>query len=480
MIDDATLLRRYAEENSEEAFAELVQRHLALVYAVALRKVGGDAALAQDVAQSVFTDLARKASMLAQREVLTGWLFTSTHYAAAKAVRAAQRRRRREQESQLMHELTSDSSAAIDWERLRPTLDDLIGELDQRDREAVLLRFFSGCDFAEVGARLRLSPDGARTRVNRALEKLQAALVRRGVTSTSAALGLALANQVGVAAPAGLATSVTSAALAGALAGQGAMGTLFFMSINKLAIGVVSAVALAGIVATWHEYRSNGQLQAELARARGETGALRTAQQAEAATATAAEMRLRDELAATQQRLAEAKRVGTAQAAANATGKLPPGMVPIGKFADGDRSSPGAAIGSLMWAASVGDVDALSAAIALDQGAREKAEAVLAGLPEPARAQYGTPEKLVALLLAADAPALRALQVVGANAQTGADDQEQMDARVLTTDGETKTIGFHFRRYADGWHAFLPGDFIAKVLLPKLTGESPAMPGGKK
>src|SRR5262245_61387826 len=129
MIEDAELLRRYAEERSETAFAELVRRHLGLVYGVALRKVGGDAHLAQDVTQGVFTDLARKAVALAQRTVLTGWLFTSTHYAAAKAVRSAQRRRNHEQEAQLMHELTSESVPPVEWERLRPVLDDLIGEL---------------------------------------------------------------------------------------------------------------------------------------------------------------------------------------------------------------------------------------------------------------------------------------------------------------------------------------------------------------
>src|SRR3954470_17071911 len=80
MVDDRELLRRYARHQAEEAFAELVQRHLPLVYSAALRQVGGDRHMAQDVTQSVFSDLARKAASLAQHELLTGWLYTSTRF----------------------------------------------------------------------------------------------------------------------------------------------------------------------------------------------------------------------------------------------------------------------------------------------------------------------------------------------------------------------------------------------------------------
>src|SRR4051812_17198433 len=87
-VDDVELLRRYAETKSQEAFAELVRRHLGLVYHAALRQVGGDVHRAQDVAQTVFADLARKADAVARRSVPVGWLYTSTRYAAAMAVRA--------------------------------------------------------------------------------------------------------------------------------------------------------------------------------------------------------------------------------------------------------------------------------------------------------------------------------------------------------------------------------------------------------
>ncbi len=141
MSEDAELLRRYAEDRSEEAFAELVRRHLNLVYFAALRQVGGDAHRAKDVTQVVFTDLARKAAALSRHAVLTGWLYTSTHYAAAKAVRTEQRRQTHEQEAQTMNEILQDATPATDWDRLRPVLDDVMLQLNEPDREAVLLRF---------------------------------------------------------------------------------------------------------------------------------------------------------------------------------------------------------------------------------------------------------------------------------------------------------------------------------------------------
>src|SRR5215212_4680683 len=111
MRSDGELLHRYAEGRSEEAFAELVHRHLNLVYSAALRQLHGNTALAEDVMQSVFTDLARKATPLSTRPNLMGWLYTSTHFAATKALRAEQRRYQREQEVQIMHDLHQASDS---------------------------------------------------------------------------------------------------------------------------------------------------------------------------------------------------------------------------------------------------------------------------------------------------------------------------------------------------------------------------------
>src|SRR5665213_2223406 len=184
MTPDPELLARFARTNSEDAFAELVKRHVNLVFSAALRQVNGDEHLAKDVAQTVFTDLARKADSLARRESLTGWLYTSAHFAAAKIVRTENRRRDREEK--FMREPTSKTAPEADWEKLRPTLDDAMHELKETDREAVLLRYFENRSFAEVGAKLGLNENAARMRVERALEKLHAHLTKRGVTTAAA------------------------------------------------------------------------------------------------------------------------------------------------------------------------------------------------------------------------------------------------------------------------------------------------------
>ena len=129
MMDDPQLLRSYAVERSEPAFAELVQRHVNLVYSTALRQANGDAHLAQDATQLVFTDLARKAASLSGRAVLSGWLFTSTRYAVARLIRGEQRRRTREQEAHHMDAIQGGAPAHVDWERLRPVLNDALAEL---------------------------------------------------------------------------------------------------------------------------------------------------------------------------------------------------------------------------------------------------------------------------------------------------------------------------------------------------------------
>ncbi|MGC4073737.1 MAG: TonB family protein [Nibricoccus sp.] len=274
MCDDAELLRCYAAERSEEAFAELVRRHIGLVYQAAARQLGGDTHLAQDVAQAVFTDLARKAGSLQGHRVLAGWLYTSTRYAAAQVVRAEQRRRKREAEAHRMNEIFSEKEGggAPEWERLRPVIDEALHGLAERDREAVLLRFFEGRPFAEIGRALTISEDGARMRVDRALEKLRGALLKRGVASTTAALGMILANPALATAPVGMASQIAGAALTGTAAAGGVGVVVTFMGMTKLQIGLAGVIVAGGAAGLWVQQQADAALRAE--RARLEQGAL--------------------------------------------------------------------------------------------------------------------------------------------------------------------------------------------------------------
>jgi RNA polymerase sigma factor (sigma-70 family) len=310
MPSDPELLRCYAEDQSEAAFAELVRRHLDLVYFAALRQVGGDAHTAADVTQSVFTDLARKAAPLWRRPVLASWLYTSTRFAAAKARRAAERRRHYEQEAETMNVLLRDGDAPADWERVRPWIDDAVHGLNEREREALLLRFFEGRGFGDVGRTLNVSEDAARMRVERALEKLRTLLARRGVTSSATALTAALAHQAALAAPAGMAASVTSGALAGATTtgAATALGVLHFMSTTKIITTAASIVALVAIGVALRETRQAQAATAALAMATHEQDAMRRREaEAEARTRVSEE-----NLAAAQKQLDAQRSTATA------------------------------------------------------------------------------------------------------------------------------------------------------------------------
>jgi RNA polymerase sigma factor (sigma-70 family) len=247
MTPDRELLQRYHETDSEEAFAELVRRYLDLVYTAALRQVNGDAHLAQDVAQTVFSDLARKAVMLARREILSGWLYTATYFAAAKAVRTERRRFAREQEAEAMHELFQTAAPDVDWDKLRSVLDDVMHELNEADRDVILMRYFENRPLADIGERLGLREDTARKRVDRALEKLRIFLLKRGITTAGALATMLSANAVEVA-PSGLAATLTKASLIGSAAGTGTTVTLLkLITMTKLQASLITAVIVAGV-----------------------------------------------------------------------------------------------------------------------------------------------------------------------------------------------------------------------------------------
>src|SRR5207302_5716774 len=147
MNEDSELLRRYAEHRDEAAFERLVQRHVNLVFSAALRQTGGDEETAEDVTQTVFADLARKAGLLARRGGIPGWLYTGTRFAAAKMRRAEQRRKTREHGVTDMNATSGGETTSSSWQELAPALDEAMHDLKAHDREALLLRYFQSRDF---------------------------------------------------------------------------------------------------------------------------------------------------------------------------------------------------------------------------------------------------------------------------------------------------------------------------------------------
>jgi RNA polymerase sigma factor (sigma-70 family) len=245
---DIQLLRDYAERGSDAAFHDLVTRHTDFVYSAALRLVDSSD-LACDVAQSVFTDLARKARPLAERMPgegsLAGWLHRSTRYAALNLLRDT--RRRLANERQAMEQLLANSESSPDWERIRPALDEALDSLCDEDREALLLRYFKNHDFRAVGFALNVSDDAAQKRASRAVERLREFFAKRGVTVGASGLVVVISTNAVQAAPIGLAVTISTASTL--------PGTTFATSTLTKGILLMTLtkqkVAIAAIIALW-------------------------------------------------------------------------------------------------------------------------------------------------------------------------------------------------------------------------------------
>jgi RNA polymerase sigma factor (sigma-70 family) len=418
MLDDPELLRRYAEYKSEEAFAILVQRYLNLVYTAALRQVSGDTHLAQDIAQSVFQALATKAGSLAQHRALSGWLYTSTHFAAAKVLRDESRRRARERHASVMNDISDDSAGETNWNQIQPVLDAAMHELNEGDREAVLLRYFEGRPLGEVGARIGVSENTARMRVERALEKLRALLAKRGITSTAAALAASLTAQSISAAPASVAASITGSVLATTASGfTTATSIAKIMTLSKLQIGAI-AVVIAGITTPLVlQHRANARLRAENSTLRQQIDDL--APQAPTILAAPIDtdqlekeraelVRLRGEVAALRrstQDLAQARAEisqlqSRLRSATSAEIKLAEGLVPALSWSNAGFNTPAAAYETMHWAKNYGQIQTLAAAFVLDDAGKAKAEALFANIPESLRGKFRSPEEMIAGLMA--------------------------------------------------------------------------------
>ncbi len=275
--DSSELIRAYAARGDQAAFCALVDRHLPLVFSTALRQVGGNSTLAEEVAQDVFIALARKSRTLVERPTLTPWLFSATRLSAINKLRREQRRLEREQKAYVMQQI-EPGSETIDWQSLRPVIDDLLSQLPSRDQETLFMRFFEDRTFAQIGARLQITEDGARLRTSRAIDKINSLLARRGIQSTAAMLGSVLSTQQACAIPAGLAASTASAVLSASAAATGGAVTTHFllstMNASPVVIGSLVALAVVGLGSAWHQTSENRRTTALIANLREERTAL--------------------------------------------------------------------------------------------------------------------------------------------------------------------------------------------------------------
>ncbi len=239
------LVREYVRLNSEAAFAEVVQRHINLVYSAAIRHVG-TTAQAEEVTQAVFIILARKATSLRPDTILDGWLFETTRLTSLSVMRSERRRQFREQEAYMRSTLAKSPEDPI-WQQFSPLLDEAISRLGKKDRDAMLLRYFKGKTVREVAEALQVNESAAQHRILRTLEKLRKFFTKRGVNSTTEIIaGTISANSV-QAAPVALAKSVTVIAIAKGVAASGSTLTLIKGALKIMAWTKMKTAAVVSV-----------------------------------------------------------------------------------------------------------------------------------------------------------------------------------------------------------------------------------------
>ncbi len=236
--NDHELLRSFAKNGSQDAFTQLVERHVNLVYSAAHRLVP-DQHLAEDVTQQVFALLARKAGGLGIGTILPGWLYRTARNVASEALRRERRRERREQLAvEAMNLSTPDST----WKQIEPLLDDAMASLRSSDHDAIVLRYLDNRSLKEVGEAFGWSEDAAQKRLARALSRLRTSLTRRGVTVSVTALGAAVTSGAVQSAPVGLAASAVSASILAAGGTSWAPHFISHMTTTKLKLVAIAAI----------------------------------------------------------------------------------------------------------------------------------------------------------------------------------------------------------------------------------------------
>ncbi len=232
-MNDWELLQEWAGKRSETAFAQIVQRHVDFVHACARRQTNRPD-LAEEVTQGVFLLLSQKAGGFGAGIILTSWLFRTTRFLAARAIRAESRRHHHESAAAAMNQIVTanDTPEPADlWAGIEPHLDAAVAALPPLDRDAVLLRYFERKPMREIGTALGVQEEAAKKRVNRAVAKLRDILVRRGVAVTAASLAAILS--VPPRAEASEVSAALAAGIAAAIAGTGAAPAAAVIELAK-------------------------------------------------------------------------------------------------------------------------------------------------------------------------------------------------------------------------------------------------------
>jgi hypothetical protein len=253
--------------------------------------------------------------------------------------------------------------------------------------------------------------------------------------------------------------------------------------MSKFLTGLAVLVVAGGAAGLWLQHEDNRRLRADVAALRQEIRNVRlperTAESSSMQRATTAAglppsgesreelTKLREEIAALRkstQALNEFAQAAQAASALKTLGSgdsaVPTKLKPAEALKNAGRSTPEAATETVLWAAVGGDVESLANSMVLTPTARDKADAWFAGLSESTRQQYGSPEKIIALMIAKDAAGLVGMQVLGQ--KEVAPDNVGVRIRFGSADGKTKDDSLLMRRVNDGWRLVMPDTAVEK------------------
>jgi RNA polymerase sigma factor (sigma-70 family) len=265
---DQELLARYVRQRDHDAFAQIVQRYLALVRSAASRQTR-DPALADDVTQAVMIVLARRGRQIPRGVSLASWLFTVTHHISRNALRGRARRAIHEQAAASQRLVDGSSPSQIEPD-LRELLDEAIIRLPHLERGGVVLHYLNQCSHQQVGEALGLSAEAARKRVSRGVERLRAQLVGRGIAVSCGMIASTMKSE---------ALAATGAPVAAAEAVRSTVSVALLCASDAPPVnGIAGAILAQGApaihsIATWKLAASIALLAAGLATAAGAASA---------------------------------------------------------------------------------------------------------------------------------------------------------------------------------------------------------------
>ena len=231
------------------------------------------------------------------------------------------------------------------------------------------------------------------------------------------------------------------------------------MSISKLQVAIALTAAGIGAMAIAYQHQTNARLRAQVAgfqQVAAENSQLREQNRQLAKSAAAA-----GDASAVSRGTAPATQ-GKAAPLAKAGVPLAAGLVAVETLGNAGRATPRAAFATQLWAARTGDVALEATALTFGPAARARLRALAATLPDPLKAEYDTPEKLMAFMLAGSPHPVGGMEVLG-ETQVDADDVKLQTEWQHADDAVVHQTEANFHQDADGWKLVVPLGLVTRA-----------------